>query len=234
MTIKQLDPPLLTRPSESGLAEPPNRRPAPVGLADRDRADRRHAEGWHLPPHFDRSRSKGARLVQGAVRGARLQRDRRRHGQYVRAPAGQEPGASPDRHGLASRHPADRRQIRRRAWRARRAPSAAHAARGGLRDQRPDRDRQLDQRRRRALCAGDAGLRRFRRRVLRDYAYARTAATAKPSARNWRASGYRGAEKAGARTFAAMFELHIEQGPDPRSRKPHDRHRARRPRYALV
>ena len=148
------------------LAEPPNRRPAPVGLADGDRADRRHAEGRHLPADFDRSRSPGARLVQGAMRGARLRRHRRRHGQHVRAPARQEPGAAADRHGLASRHPADRRQIRRRAWRARRARSAAHAARDRLRDQCADRDRQLDQRGRRALCAGDAGLGRLCRRVL--------------------------------------------------------------------
>ena len=30
---------------------------------------------------------------------------------------------------------------------------------------------------------------------------------------NWRSIGYKGPERAGARTFSAMFELHIEQGP---------------------
>ena len=123
-------------------------------------------QGRHLPADLDRSRPSGARLVQGAMRGARLHRHGRRHGQHVRAPARQEPRAPADRHGLASRHPADRRQIRRRAWRPCRAGSAAHAARPRLRDQCADRDRQLDQRRRRALCAGDAGLGGLRRRVL--------------------------------------------------------------------
>ena len=51
-------------------------------------ADRRHAEGRHLPADADRSRPAGARLVQGALRGARLHRNRRRHGRDVRAPPG--------------------------------------------------------------------------------------------------------------------------------------------------
>ena len=146
-------------------------------------------KGRHLPPHSDRSRSKGARLVQGAMRGARLHRDRRRHGQHVRAPPGQEPRASPDRHGLASRHPADRRQIRRRAWRARRARSAAHAARDGLRDQcSRSRSSTGPTRKARALrrrCWPRASLPACSRATTPMRG--RTA-TAKPSARNWRAS----------------------------------------------
>ena len=49
--------------------------------------------------------------------------------------------------------------------RARRAGGAAHAGDGRLRDQRADRDRQLDQRGGLALRAGDAVLGRVRRRV---------------------------------------------------------------------
>ena len=77
-----------------------------------------HAERRHLPADADRSRPPGARLVQGARRGARLHRHHRRHGHDVRAarrPARRHPA---DRHGQPSRHPADRRQIRRRARRA--------------------------------------------------------------------------------------------------------------------
>ncbi len=146
-------------------AEPANQCPAALGYFDGNRKDRRDAEGRHMPPDADRSRPAGARLVQGAVRGARLHGRDRRHGQHVRAPAGQEPCPSADCDGLASRHPADRRQVRRRAWRSRRARSAAHAARRRLRDQCADRDRQLDQRRRRALRAGHARLRRLCRRA---------------------------------------------------------------------
>ncbi len=221
--------------TEPRLAEPPNRRPAPVGLAHGDRADRRHAKGRYLPPDSDRSRSKGARLVQGAMRSARLHRDRRRHGQHVRAPAGQEPGASADRHGLASRHPADRRQVRRRAWRSRRARSAAHAARDGLRDQCS---------RSRSSTGPTKKARALRRRCwprasLPACSRATTpmrgrTATAKPSATNWRASAIAATEKAGARKFSAMFELHIEQGPILEAEGPHDRHRARRSGHALV
>ena len=47
----------------------------------------------------------------------------------------------------------------------------------------------------------------------RDYAYARTDRDGKTFGAELARIGYRGEEKAGARTFAAMFELHIEQGP---------------------
>ncbi len=47
----------------------------------------------------------------------------------------------------------------------------------------------------------------------RDYAYARTDRDGKTFGEELARIGYRGAEKAGARKFAAMFELHIEQGP---------------------
>ena len=47
----------------------------------------------------------------------------------------------------------------------------------------------------------------------RDYAYARTDRDGKTFGEELARIGYRGAEKAGARKFGAMFELHIEQGP---------------------
>ncbi len=46
-----------------------------------------------------------------------------------------------------------------------------------------------------------------------DYAYARTDRDGKSFGEELKRIGYRGAEKAGARKFSALFELHIEQGP---------------------
>jgi beta-ureidopropionase / N-carbamoyl-L-amino-acid hydrolase len=46
-----------------------------------------------------------------------------------------------------------------------------------------------------------------------DYAYARTDRDGKSFGDELLRIGYKGAEKAGARKFSAMFELHIEQGP---------------------
>jgi N-carbamoyl-L-amino-acid hydrolase len=46
-----------------------------------------------------------------------------------------------------------------------------------------------------------------------DYAYSRSDRDGKTFGAELARIGYRGAEKAGARKFAGMFELHIEQGP---------------------
>ena len=46
-----------------------------------------------------------------------------------------------------------------------------------------------------------------------DFAYSRTDRDGKTFGEELERIGYRGAEQAGARKFAAMFELHIEQGP---------------------
>jgi beta-ureidopropionase / N-carbamoyl-L-amino-acid hydrolase len=46
-----------------------------------------------------------------------------------------------------------------------------------------------------------------------EYAYSRTDREGKSFFDELQRIGYRGDEKAGARTFSAMFELHIEQGP---------------------
>ena len=46
-----------------------------------------------------------------------------------------------------------------------------------------------------------------------DYAYSRTDRTGKTFGAELERIGYRGTERVGARKFAGMFELHIEQGP---------------------
>jgi N-carbamoyl-L-amino-acid hydrolase len=46
-----------------------------------------------------------------------------------------------------------------------------------------------------------------------EYAYSRTDREGKTFGDELKRIGYKGPEKAGARTFGAMFELHIEQGP---------------------
>ena len=108
----------------------------------------------------DRTRSRGARLVQGTGASARLRGRRRRHGQHVRTARGPACRHSAHRHRQPSRHPADRRQVRRCARRARRAGGIAHLASRRLRDVRAHRSRQLDQRGRRPLRAADDRLRR--------------------------------------------------------------------------
>ena len=131
-----------------------------------------------------------------------------------------------DRHGLASRHPADRRQVRRRARRARRARGDAHAARDRLRDQRarsrsstgPTRKARASRR----PCSPPASLPACSRPTSPMRA---PTATARHSAMSSKRIGYQGNDKAGARKFAAMFELHIEQGPILEAESQHDRHR---------
>ena len=142
-----------------------DRRRPDVGHDHGDGADRRHAERRDLPADADRPRPPGARLVPCRVRGGRLHRVGRRHGQHFRPPARSRSVVAADRHRQPSGYPADRRKIRRRHRRAVRAGGAAHAERPGLRDQRADRGDRLDQRRRLAFRPGDAVVRRVRRRV---------------------------------------------------------------------
>ena len=148
-----------------------------------DRQDRRHRQGRHLPADADRSRPASARLVQGALREPRLHRHHRRHGHDVRATRRPARRYSAHRHGQPSRHPADRRQVRRCAWRAGGARSADRAHPRRLRDLRAHRSDQLDQRGRLAVYAGDDRVRRLCRRVhARRCGGARRPRPAKPSA----------------------------------------------------
>ena len=150
-----------------GHAEPEHQwRPA-VGVPDGTGADRRDREGRRVPARAHRSGPGRPRPVHPLVRGRRLHGERRPGRQHLRPPAGprREPPARDDRQ--PSRFPADRRQVRRRLRRARRAGGDPHAQRPGDRDRRAGRGRRLDQRGGQPLLAADDGLRRLRRRLFR-------------------------------------------------------------------
>ncbi len=137
--------------------------------------------------------------------------------------------------GQPPRHPADRRQVRRRARRARRARSRALAQRPQDQDAPPDRGRQLDQRGGLALRAGDDLLGRVRRRLhqgIRLFAPRRRGQEARRRTRAHRLQG-RASRSAGG-PIHAFFELHIEQGPILEDEELRRRHRHPRPGPALV
>ena len=137
--------------------------------------------------------------------------------------------------GQPSRHAADRRQIRRRARRARGARGDAHAACAPA--TRPSRRSKWSTGRTRKARA-------LRRRCWRPASLpacsrascGRRAQTA--TARRFGAAldaiGYRGPKPAAQHQLSAFFELHIEQGPYPRSRRQGHRGRHRRAGDALV
>ncbi len=118
-------------------AEPQDRRPAPLGYADGNRALRRDGEGRHQAALALRRGQKSPRLVQGRGGSGRLHRHRRRGRQHVRAAPRADRGPAAAVHGEPPRHPADRRQVRRHARRAQCAGGDAHAAR--VRTTRPTR-----------------------------------------------------------------------------------------------
>ena len=170
-------------------------------------------EGRHLPADAHRPGPPGARLVQGARREARLHGHHRRHGRDVRAPR-RHGGRAADRVRQPSRHPADRRQVRRRAGRARRAGGAAHAGRGRLRDLRADRGGELDQRGGLALCACDGVVGRVRRRDREGLGGVAHGPRRRDVCRGARSrSAIAARKRCGAHPLSAFFELHIEQGP---------------------
>ena len=110
------------QPTEPTLADPPDRRPASVGFPYGYRADRRDAEGPHLSADPDRSDRQVRDWFKAQCEALGCAVPSTTWATCSRAgPA--ECRAAPDRHGLAPRHPADRRQIRRRAWRPWRARS---------------------------------------------------------------------------------------------------------------
>ena len=113
-----LRPRTISTPYREHHAQPSDQRPAAVGQHHGDGEDRRHGQGRHLPADADRPGPPGAGLVRRRLRGGRLHRHRGRDGQHLRAPPGQGQFAAAHRHGQPPRHPADRRQVRRRAGRA--------------------------------------------------------------------------------------------------------------------
>ena len=193
-----------------------------------------------MPADAERLRPRRARLVQGAMRSAGPCRHHRRHGQHVRPPPRHKPPRhkpqrpAADRHGLAPRHAADRRQVRRRARRPGRARSHAHAGRGRLRDPRPHRDRQLDQRGRCALCTPDARVGRLCRRVLPRLCLCAHRPRRQDIRR--RARAHRLSRRNAGRRAHILRDVRTayRARPDPGGSRQKHRHRARRARRALV
>ena len=157
----------------------------------------------------------GARLVQARGRGAGLQGHGGRGRQHVRAAPRPAAGPGADRARQPPRHAADRRQVRRRPRRARRARSHAHAGGGRLRDQRAVPGGQLDQRGGRALrarpcwapaCspASTAGPRPMPSPTSHGVTLRRRARRHRLARRRTRRA---------ATKLRPIFELHIEQGP---------------------
>ena len=133
--------------------------------------------------------------------------------QYALRP-GRDMSRAADRLRLASRHPADRRQVRRRPRRPGRAGGDAQPERRRHRDRGTPDGGQLDQRGGLALRPRHDGLGRLCRRVhdRRDPGQARRGRhhrRARPST----PSAIAAAEAVGAREIGAFVELHIEQGP---------------------
>ena len=138
-----------------------------------------------------------------------------RLGNIFRPPA--RPGRNPPAGdgGQPSRLPADRRQVRRRVRRARRAGGRPHPQRSRDRDRRSGRGRGLDQRGGQSIFAAYDGLWRVRRRLRR-----KRSGSARPDnvtgellGDELGRIGYDGAAPVGGREIGAYFEAHIEQGP---------------------
>ena len=134
----------------------------------------------------------GRELFRALVREGGLHGQGRRDGQHVRAPRRRRGRSAAGGDRQPSRHPADRRQVRRRARRARRARSRALAQRPQDQDPLSDRGRQLDQRGRLALRAGDGLVGRVRRRLHQGIRlFARSTPRARSSATSSSASASR-------------------------------------------
>ena len=147
---------------------------------------------------------------------------------------GRDPSKAADHDRQPSRHPADRRQVRRRLRRDGGARGAARAARFGLRHRGADRGRGVDQRGRLPLRAGDGGLGRVRRRLRARL----RAGDQGPRRRDLR----RGAEEDRLRRAGdgrrppgrRLLRGAYRAGPDPRAREEDDRRRHRGAGPALV
>ena len=145
--------------------QPEDRLRPPVVEPDGAGRDRRHGEGRRLPHRAHRSRPPGPRSLRALGQGGGLHHQGRPARQHLRPPRGPRSGQAAGDDRLASRHPADRRQVRRRLWRDGGAGGAARAARFGLRHRGADRGRGVDQRGGLPLRAGHGGLGRVRRRL---------------------------------------------------------------------
>ena len=202
---------------------------AAVGRADGDRRDRRHGQGRHLPPDADRSRPAGARLVPGALRGARLPRHGRRHGRDVRAP----------RRGSGTTC----RRSRSAAISTPSRPAASSTACSACsarwrRCARWSRPATRPTRRSRWSTGPTRRARALRPRWSPPACSRALSSATGPTARTDRdgmtfgaaldAIGYRGAETCGEHPLSAFFELHIEQGPILEAEGEGHRHRHRR------
>ena len=119
-----------------------------------------------------------------------------------------------------SRHPADRRQVRRRPGRAGRARGAAHAE--GHRATRPSADRGRSTgptRRARASRPAMLASGRVRRRVHRDYAYSRKDREGKSFGEELDRIGYRGDRAAGDHKWAPSSSCISSRGRSSRTRR---------------
>ena len=88
----------------------------------------------------------------------------------------------------------------------------ARAERRGHRDRAPDRRRDLDQRGRLALRAGDGVGRRILGVYTLEYGLSRTDGAGRTIGEELARIGYAGAEPVGGYPVHAAYELHIEQG----------------------
>ena len=149
-------------------AQPPHRSRPAVVEPDGAGADRRHGEGRRLPHRADRPRPPGPRPLRALGEGGGLHHQGRQARQHLRPPRGPRSRQAAGHDRQPSRHPADRRQVRRRLWRDGRPRSAARAARFELRHRGADRGRGVDQRGRLPLRAGHGGVGRVRRRLRRS------------------------------------------------------------------
>ena len=171
-----------------------------------------------------------------ACEAAGLRRARRQRRHHVRHPPGHATAeALPIAHGLAPRHPADRRQVRRRPRRARRARSGAYTERCRHRDRGAADGRELDRRGGRALRPRHAGVGRPCRRLHRTTTRCdRTDRDGRQLRRGARRIGYRGAMP-GRRDAASRrcSNCTSSRGRCWRPKTGH-RRRHRRPGHALV
>ena len=139
-----------------------------------------------------------------------------------------------DRHGLASRHPADRRQVRRRARRLAALEAMRTLVRPAMRQTPPIEivNWTNEEGARFAPPMLASGV--FAGVFSRDYAYARTDRDGKTFGDELERIGYRG-ETPGRRahTLRDVRAAHRAR-PDPRSGRPPDRRRPGRARRALV